>query len=483
MIARKSSLLRHFLWAFTLATGLGTVWFVVILWCAATLQDAWPGGKHNQPNWEDLVVRADGTPLVRSRPVANPALMTFRDSGGRAQPAPDRDDLLPAIHLSGIPAKSGFFSRSLDWVDRLRSFVNERDPHAIWYFVYDGKPDGSGYFVGYERISNRRLGLIGQSGFRSGPLPDGEQFPVRDDLIGSYSYWSSVPVWLNSAHVGVDAINPVDLPPRLVYVPTASRLQRVDLADRSVTTIFETVEPIDSIGIPVVSTWAGGRAAKEQPILVRTKDRIHALDHNNKVTRVVTIPTEIARTTAAQWYELKSGEALLVFTPASVYRIAADGTIREHFDVALQHGTTGPGEPNRADGLAFAMPEPSLLLVADLILAGVLQESSDPAAFQSRLARSAPSWIAVFALSCALAVMAWRRSRAYGRSKQEQSMWAVFVLLFGPAAYGGMLLYRRWPIWQPCPHCHEPAPRDRPECVMCQAPFPEPALRGTEIFA
>ena len=30
-------------------------------------------------------------------------------------------------------------------------FVNEQEPTVNWFFVHDGKPDGAGYFVAYER--------------------------------------------------------------------------------------------------------------------------------------------------------------------------------------------------------------------------------------------------------------------------------------------------------------------------------------------
>ena len=87
------------------------------------------------------------------------------------------------------------------------------------------------------------------------------------------------------------------------------------------------------------------------------------------------------------------------------------------------------------------------------------------------------------ALASVLAVIAWRRSRAFGLRRREQIAWTVFVLLFGFPAYVGFLLYRRWPIREPCPNCHAQAPRDRAACAECGTRFPDPALKGIEIFA
>ncbi len=103
--------------------------------------------------------------------------------------------------------------------------MNEREPTVNWFFVHDGKPEGAGYFVGYERMSNRRVGFIGLSGFRSDPVPADEWIPVRGALIMDYSHWSSAPRWIYSGRVQVPRVDQSDLPPRLVYVPSGNRLR------------------------------------------------------------------------------------------------------------------------------------------------------------------------------------------------------------------------------------------------------------------
>ena len=64
--------------------------------------------------------------------------------------------------------------------------MNEREPAVNWFFVHDGKPQGSGYFVGYERVSNRLVGFIGLAGSRSHSVPAGERIPVRGEQIMNY---------------------------------------------------------------------------------------------------------------------------------------------------------------------------------------------------------------------------------------------------------------------------------------------------------
>ena len=111
-----------------------------------------------------------------------------------------------------------------------------------------------------SRMSNRRVGFIGMAGFRSDPVPADEWIPVRAALIMDHSHWSSAPNSINLGLGWAAGLRPGrwDLPPRLVYVPSGNRLRLVDLAARTVTTVFETPEPIESLGVPTFSSWSGG---------------------------------------------------------------------------------------------------------------------------------------------------------------------------------------------------------------------------------
>ncbi len=478
MIARNFSLLRQLVWAATLAIGFGILWSYLVVWLGTSIRDAWQGGRRNWPPREDLVVRSDGTLLIGSTPPENLSLTTYRDLSGRVQDAPDRNDLLLAVSMSGEHRKPDFFSSHLGWGQRLKFFMDEREPTVNWFFVHDGKPEGAGYFVSYERGSNRRVGFIGLSGFRSNSVPAAEWFPLRGDLISDDSQWR----WS----------------PRLVYVPSGNLLRLVDRAARSVTAVFETPEPIESLGFPRLSYWGYGHAIKEHPILVlvRTKQQIHALDRKHNVIRVFSIPTEVDRQSPVQWYEIGDGRAIAVFdrpsstgepvnvTKQMVYRIANDGSIQDWYELTLKWGSPVLSKQTQAYGLALALPVPAILFVVDLFIAiGIDRTQSYPAVFLALLKSSGPSLMVIFALSAVLAIMAWRRSRSFGLAKRDRVAWVVFVLLLGLPAYVGFVLYRRWPVRLPCPNCHTQAPRDRAACAECGTRFPDPSLKGTEIFA
>jgi hypothetical protein len=190
MIARKFSLLRQILWAATLATGFGTLWLVLALWLGTSMQGAWQGdGRLRQ---ESLVVRSDGVPLIQSFAMENASPITYRDLSGRLQVAPERNEQLPMVSMAGEHGAPGFFFHPR-WDQRIKPFVDAQVPTVNWFFVHDGRPEGAGYFVGYDRLSNRRVGYIGLNGFRSDPIPPDECIPVRAALIMDYAYWSSAP--------------------------------------------------------------------------------------------------------------------------------------------------------------------------------------------------------------------------------------------------------------------------------------------------
>jgi len=92
-----------------------------------------------------------------------------------------------------------------------------------------------------------------------------------------------------------------------------------------------------------------------------------------------------------------------------------------------------------------------------------------------------PATVVIFLLGVILAGLCYRRQQKYGLP--WTGAWTVFVLLFGLPGYVGYLAHRSWPARLPCPHCGRPAPRDRPACMGCGRDFPEPALKGTEVFA
>ena len=75
-----------------------------------------------------------------------------------------------------------------------------------------------------------------------------------------------------------------DLPPHLVHVPSGNDLRLVDLAARTVATVFQAPEPIEGVGVPTVASYRG-HLTKEHPVLVRTRQKIYALDQTYQIIK------------------------------------------------------------------------------------------------------------------------------------------------------------------------------------------------------
>jgi hypothetical protein len=496
MITFHPSIGRRLVAASILAVGFGTVWAVLVLWIGSSVLESWRGNGHLRQ--ETLVVDTDGTPLIRSVPLDDLSKVSFRDLDGREHGVLDREGLTTVSYLYGERDPIGGPTSQLEWWNRIKVFHDEREPAAVWYFVHDGRADGSGAFVGYERVSNRLIGSIGLAGFRAHPVPAAERIPVRGELAAGNAYWSSEQGSIHGARFS-SRVGPWDVLPRRVHVPSGNLLRVVDLAARTTTTVLETPAPISSVGVPTLWSWSSGEEpAKGRPILVRAGDEVYKLDHEYHVAGVVALPAEIGPRVALSWYESDDGRAVVECPPPGsdeegaredvrktmVYRFAADGTVESSRELALQTGSARVNERVAFGFMALSLPAPAPLLgFQSFLMAMRYGSSSYPRTLGILLRRAWPSLAATLAVAAVLAVAAWRRGAAFGLAGRERNAWAAFVLLLGAPGFAGYLLHRRWPPREPCPHCHANVPRDREACIACGTPFPAPALKGTEIFA
>jgi hypothetical protein len=272
----------------------------------------------------------------------------------------------------------------------------------------------------------------------------------------------------------------------------------VDLAAGTMATVFEASEPIAAVGVPTLSAYTNARTTYELPILVRTRSTIYGLDHRYRTRFTFPIPTDADRRSLVYWYDAGDGRAVVALirlrwpgglategaTEWLVCRIGADGAIEESFPLLLQMGAPAMSQQAGDFLLALALPAPALWIALDPFLQLESERVQGyPAAVGAMLKNSWPSLVAALALSSVLATITRRRCRAFGFSRSQRAAWTCFVFFLGLPAFIGFLLARRWPIREGCPHCHARSPRDRAACAECGATFPEPALRGIEIFA
>lgn len=492
------SLLRRFATAAVLALGFGTAWSALTLWLGTTLIGS--GIGEEVPRTETIRVASDGTPMIESYPINDYSRRFLRDLEGRELPDEPSGGMIQFLYLSGEPRPWPAALAGLRWTERIRPFLDEQAPEAVWYFVLDESRDGTGAFVGYERVSNRVIGHIGLAGYRPGPIPAGERIPAASQETYSLQ-WSSQPASIYSLPAAPVRLGPGDVPPRLVHIPAGNTLRVVDLGLRTVRTAFESPEAIESVAVPYLNAYFGPTGEKDRPasraILVRTRGRLLRLDHAYNVIGEFAIPPEVPAEAALSWYEVRDGSAVVTFDPpmpdaaaydyrkrrVMVYQVAADGVIRKATSVDLSNGSYVSSGRTMLALTAAGIPAPAPLLAIEATMAASDPNRGHSAALGAMLAASLPGLLAVAALATALAAEAWFRGRAYGMPLGERAAWAGFVCLFGLQGWVGFRFHRAWPARSACPRCLTHTPRDRPACTSCGEPFPLPEPTGTEIFA
>ena len=164
----------------------------------------------------------------------------------------------------------------------------------------------------------------------------------------------------------------------------------------------------------------------------------------------------------------------------SVYRIGADGAIRESFELTLQTGSRSRASRRSLPGSTRSPGAGDAARDRDSLAAGRSGTRRSGGDRGQAAATTWPCLLAFLGLSSVLAVIAWRRCRGFGLPRREQVAWGLFVLLLVFPAYFGFRLFRRWPIREPCPNCHARAARDRAACAGCGVAFPAPSSRESK---
>ena len=136
---------------------------------------------------EQLLFLWDGTPVIESYVGRRYESRTFRNLDGTNIEVAD-DALRDGERLQG-PEYRGKPFTGLRWRERVVCFYNNWYGAEVWYFMHDGKLQGHGYFVGYDKIAKAKIGYIGCDGFRPDEPPLDRQFTVNGRRMSNrYSY-------------------------------------------------------------------------------------------------------------------------------------------------------------------------------------------------------------------------------------------------------------------------------------------------------
>jgi len=474
-----------------LAAGLAVVWGLASMWAmevGAYVAGAYPGS-------EQLLFLADGTARV-AHDGGEHGGRQYRDLDGRPVPSPENDDFGWLV-MSSLPAAlpSGGQAGEVSWSQRIRSFTDGRAPATYWYFMTDGRPGGTGYFVGYDSQSRQCVGYLGTGGFREAPPPAGELFPFGGLTSGPGSRVlcaqgdnapTEHPVHRPGGRAPQGSASAWDV----YVVGHDSKIYHADLHSRTVQVALDkprlrSAALVAGMPEPVLGT--------PYRLAARTDDTVLVLDERGRVRKRYPIP-ELLRGQELAFAETTAGEALLYShkppgmldteVEYRIYWIAPAGRSREARVTLPWHDGM---RPLRTFG-GMVMPAPVVVgsFVAFLRPAGLLEQgvaATYPEALRRALLELWPALLLAQLLAAGLAVLCYRRQVRYGASRGERLVWSLFVLAFGLPGWLAYRFGRSWPVLESCPACDAAVPRDRGCCGHCEAEFPRPALKGTEVFA
>lgn len=485
---RRTPIVRPLLLAGLLAIGAGVVLGTILVWTIVLAQQ-WFGPERS---YEYLVVQTDGTPLISTSPSA------YRSESLRTLDGveiPDREPVHTSsgLNLLAVPHDTtGMFP--LPWEQRIYAFSDDRRPPTYWYFVHDGKLDGSGYFVGYDSRSKACAGYIGMDGARSEEPPVAEWIPLDGRLLAtrtafatpSYHWGGYEPYYGQGA--------------RTVQMVSGDRVLEVDFRERTVRTLLRNDQILGLVAydrpLPMPPKPKDAKDGEELPrwrsyLAVRTPESVVLSNFAGEIQRSYPLPEELRDKWITFW-EIRDGLALVdrqLDTREGNHHelswIKATGQIERQREVLLASGATGV--PAAAAWFAGAtVPAPLVAAFVVPIAAGEAElgrhdERSVVKTYTSGLPAAWPALVAVALVSAALAGFCYRRQRRY--AQPWTAGWMIFVFLCGVPGFLGYLLHRRWPVLHACPACGAIVPRDRDDCARCQAEFPAPAPNGTEVIA
>jgi hypothetical protein len=462
---------RYLALAILLAIGAGLIWGFAGVWCMSIISDAVSSGQLH----EQLLFLGDGTPVIESYVGRHYESRTFRNLDGKNIEV-TYNAFRNGERLQGPEYQSKKFT-GLRWNERIVCVYNYWYGPEVWYFVHDGKLEGHGYYVGYDKTAKATIGYIGCDGFRADEPPLDRQFPVDGRRMSNYSYGGTALV-----HSYYDRLHDA------IYLLADDGLRAVNVKKRTVTLLRKGDDLISG----ALSRRPGSADEIESPeskagpsILLRTPERVIVLAPDGKQLDNYPLPPELRQDTF-QWFAIQDGKVLVyrdIFGDAELTWLERGGKTVRHEHIELLK--SGQSEFMKNAAVSAIAPSPATIAGFAVCYPWSPAECPESWTYSDALSKAIskiwPAFLATGIVSVVLACVCYRRQRMYGLP--WTGIWTVFVLLFGLPAFFGYLSHRAWPARLPCPNCGRRVPRDRPACFACNHEFPPPAAKGNEVFA
>ena len=238
----EQSHFRQVCLAIVLAAGLNIVWGAGVGWTVAVVstiarpdepfvQTPPRGRRHPRPR----------SPTRDGRPPEDTTL------DGNPYPATDATHWLQGASFP-IETLQAQWSLIKPVAPRIEGFTDALPSPTDWFFIQFRKPRPIGYFVGYDRVSQLRVGYLGRSGFQVGEPTGSEAFPINRNFDVSWDSTGIVappgtssgvtPAQYYFQNVSAEP-SPGKIPGATVYIIAGDRAYQIDLRARTVKPVVQ----------------------------------------------------------------------------------------------------------------------------------------------------------------------------------------------------------------------------------------------------
>jgi len=405
------------------------------------------GGSIN--NLTDL----DGTPITDEHYTGNEA------GANLIYPSFLTSNLKSELVFSEADIASGPPRNAQNYLEVVQGTQGEGE---YWYYLV-----GKNYFVGYDKLSRRPVGICDRDGFHpfgTSPKP----FPIP---LVNMSRGSDMPslFWAEGQLYRMDFGD--RRMQRLFTAPTGRIYAVMGLSSGHKTLYFaialeNSLQLLDPLGAPIgsipyshdVNVWSSLSACT-----LPGGNRIFVqYSPDYKLSMDLSLP---ARPTFLDEYDLQGN---LLHSYSAVTNPASRATL------------------DRSGLLSFGLMP--LLPTAIAVIAAPRPPQDEPSfgdfLAEISLQRTAARFLAVlFGISLVLAAAAFWWARHGGFSRNAALGWAAFVCCFSLPGFIAFRLAADWPTRVRCPACSRRRSLQTEQCPSCKQGWPTPASNGTEIFA
>jgi hypothetical protein len=444
---------------------------ILIVW---GLQVVVPRPAYQSPGFTNFVITSDGKIFLmthkgdgaqysftdtKGEPVTDERYVSNEGMGGFLQTLP----LLARTTLETSQSPLDIYLRTVprNAMNYVRPIGRDYDTKETWYFVVS-----ENYFVGYDKLSRRSVGICDSQGFRG---PDSQPDPFPTPLSGAiWSVWSPYLFW------------------------DGSQVYEFDFSERKMKKMFNSgTEKI----------FGGLQLRKSDGpvslLAIGLKDGIRILDAEGNPRGLIPYLKD-----PAGWGDVALGvneagdRVYLLYSPdvwgdskvprkISLEVSDVQGNILESFshDAAFLNQSVPSFWPNEV--LPATLP-PALELIAV-----VYRHLVPPAplgftgvAYYPRpfFAGNLSGLWKLFGVSLVLAAVAWGLAFRCGMARRSAVGWSIFVFCLGLPAFLAFLVAADWPKRVRCPDCRRKRPVESDECPSCRKSWRPPARNGAEIF-